>query len=153
MLVQEVDSGANARTGSSAVSLVLAIEICVISVVFMDTVTPAELAKRLKVSVDRVYEKTRFRGRHVGKPLRACESDDIFALLLAGGLRADAQRKKPLTNVLWLHTYIKSHMMNLEKPAIQRNEIVSKSERACQPRTRNSRVRMTSKNRAEVAQW
>jgi hypothetical protein len=34
-----------------------------------DILTPGELAKRLKVSVDWIYEKSRERGRHGGKPL------------------------------------------------------------------------------------
>jgi hypothetical protein len=34
-----------------------------------DILTPDELAARLKVSVDWIYEKSRERGRHGGKPL------------------------------------------------------------------------------------
>jgi hypothetical protein len=34
-----------------------------------DILTPSELAQRLKVSVDWIYEKSRERGRHGGKPL------------------------------------------------------------------------------------
>ena len=34
-----------------------------------DILTPDELAKRLKVTVDWIYEKSRERGRHGGKPL------------------------------------------------------------------------------------
>jgi len=34
-----------------------------------DILTPGELAARLKVSVDWVYEKSRARGRHGGRPL------------------------------------------------------------------------------------
>lgn len=36
-----------------------------------DILTPDELALRLKVSLDWIYEKSRKRGRHGGKPLPA----------------------------------------------------------------------------------
>ena len=56
-----------------------------------DILTPEELAQRLKVSIDWVYEKSRARGRHGGRPLPCFAGRALFAFLLAGGVCMDAK--------------------------------------------------------------